>query len=81
MKAGIAIALTLPLCAQLTYDRILKSAAEPGNWLTYSGNYAAHRYSPLDSINENNVRNPGRYGFIRPVPCTNSRRRRWSLTV
>jgi alcohol dehydrogenase (cytochrome c) len=44
-----------PLSGQVTYERILKSGGEPGNWLTYSGNYAGHRFSPLDQINERNV--------------------------
>ena len=29
--------------------------AQNGNWLTYSGNYAAHRYSPLNQITTANV--------------------------
>ena len=28
-----------PLHAQLTYERLLKADQDPGNWLTYSGNY------------------------------------------
>jgi len=51
-------AILLTLCAaaapaQITYERILKP--EAGNWLTYSGNYAGHRYSPLAQINTSNV--------------------------
>lgn len=57
MKSVLAMLLALPLFAQVTYDRILKSANEPGNWLTYSGNYAGHRFSTLDSINDGNVHN------------------------
>jgi alcohol dehydrogenase (cytochrome c) len=49
------LAVMLPLSGQVTYERILKSASEPGNWLTYSGNYAAHRFSALDQINDGNV--------------------------
>lgn len=41
--------------AQVSYDRIVKSAAEPGNWLTYSGNYSAHRFSPLSQLTPTNV--------------------------
>ena len=40
----------LPLAAQVSYDRLRQSDTEPGNWLTYSGNYSAHRYSRLDQI-------------------------------
>jgi alcohol dehydrogenase (cytochrome c) len=55
MRFLAALAVTLPLAAQVPYERILKSTSEPGNWLTYSGNYAAHRYSALDQINDGNV--------------------------
>jgi len=41
--------------AQTPYDRILNAQKEPGNWLTYSGNYAGHRYSPLAEITPVNV--------------------------
>jgi alcohol dehydrogenase (cytochrome c) len=43
------------LPAQVTYERILNSDAEPGNWLTYSGNYNGQRYSKLDQINTTNA--------------------------
>jgi len=49
------MAVTSPLAAQVTYQRILKAESEPGNWLTYSGNYAAHRHSPLTEITPANV--------------------------
>jgi len=41
--------------AQVPYQRIVNAAAEPGNWLTYSGNYQAHRFSPLREITTANV--------------------------
>jgi alcohol dehydrogenase (cytochrome c) len=41
--------------AQVPYERILKSASQPGNWLTYSGSYDAQRYSTLDQITRANV--------------------------
>ena len=49
--------LLLAVCAfgQVPYDRIVNAAREPGNWLTYSGNYQGHRYSPLDQITAANV--------------------------
>ena len=43
------------LHAQIGYDRIAGAASEPGNWLTYSGNYAGHRYSALKGIDRGNV--------------------------
>ena len=51
----------LLLCAhawgQVSYDRIVNAASEPGNWLTYSGNYQGHRFSPLSQITPANVGN------------------------
>ncbi len=46
---------TLPVFAQVSPERIVTAGNEPGNWLTYSGNYSAHRYSALDQINAANV--------------------------
>jgi hypothetical protein len=47
--------LTVPLLAQVPYERIRNAEREPNNWLTYSGNYASHHYSPLNQINRANV--------------------------
>lgn len=41
--------------AQVPYDRIVNAQKEPGNWLTYSGNYYGHRFSPLSQITPANV--------------------------
>ena len=43
--------------AQVTFDRIRHAENEPGNWLTHSGSYSSHRYSALDRINAQNVKN------------------------
>ena len=40
---------------QVTFERILRADREPHNWLSYSGNYAGHRYSPLSQIDRTNV--------------------------
>ena len=45
----------IPLTGQVPYERLLRAYTEPGNWLTYSGNYQGHRYSTLDQINTVNV--------------------------
>ena len=52
---AVAALLSLPLVAQVTSERIQHFEREPGNWLTYSGNYQGYRYSPLDQINTLNV--------------------------
>jgi alcohol dehydrogenase (cytochrome c) len=51
----IVAAATYHLQAQVTYDRILKAASEPQNWLTYGGAYTSQRYSPLAQITPANV--------------------------
>jgi alcohol dehydrogenase (cytochrome c) len=48
-------AATAPVGAQVSYERILDAASEPGSWLTYSGSYGAQRYSTLDQIDRDNV--------------------------
>ena len=60
MNVRILILLTLLAAASptgVTYDRLLHADREPHNWLSYSGNYAGHRYSPLTQINRSNVKN------------------------
>jgi alcohol dehydrogenase (cytochrome c) len=51
----IAALVAGPLAAQVSYQRLLQSASEPGNWLTYSGSYKGWRYSPLSQINRQNA--------------------------
>src|SRR4051794_30844145 len=52
-----ATAALAQLRTNLSYERILNSANEPGNWLTYGGNYSAQRYSLLSEITPANVAN------------------------
>src|SRR5580704_7639298 len=55
----VCLALLFPalLGAQVTSERLLRSADEPQNWLTYSGTYLSQRYSPLKQIDAANVKN------------------------
>ncbi|MGH9673006.1 MAG: PQQ-binding-like beta-propeller repeat protein, partial [Bryobacteraceae bacterium] len=55
----LAFALLAP--AQVTWERIRNAAAEPGNWLTFSGNTLGHRHSPLKQIHKANA------GALKPV--------------
>ncbi len=41
--------------AQVPYERIVDASKEPGNWITYSGNYLGHRFSPLAQLTPANV--------------------------
>ena len=58
--AAIAILAVMPLAGQglpVTYERLVKADQEPGNWLTYSNSYNSWRFSRLDQINTQNVKN------------------------
>ena len=57
------------LRAQVTYDRILRSADEPQNWLTYNGTYSSQRHSGLDQITAVNVGTWSRSGCFR-IRCS-----------
>ena len=61
---GVAVlAMVPPLMGQspatrglpVTYERLLKATEEPGNWLTYGGDYRSHHYSSLKEITVDNV--------------------------
>jgi alcohol dehydrogenase (cytochrome c) len=39
----------------VTFERIVASAEEPWNWLTYGGSFSSQRYSLLDQITPDNV--------------------------
>src|SRR5258707_4507591 len=63
MRHAICATATMVICdlfsglaqAQVTPQRLLDSAKEPQNWLTYSGDYAGRRFSTLDQINTANA--------------------------
>ncbi len=41
--------------ADVSTQRLLKAANEPGQWMTYGGTYSEQRFSPLKKIDSNNV--------------------------
>jgi PQQ-dependent dehydrogenase (methanol/ethanol family) len=45
-----------PMAADVTSDRLVKADSEPGNWMTYHGNYQSWHYSGLSEINSSNVK-------------------------
>ncbi len=50
------MAVAIPVMGQeVTWERLINSDREPRNWLSYGGNYSAHRYSALEQINRGNV--------------------------
>jgi len=52
---GLALLASLPLQAQVTFERIANAEREPQNWLSYSGTIDNQRYSRLDQINTRTV--------------------------
>src|SRR4051812_17275549 len=55
LSLAVATAAMAQLKTNLSYERIVNSANDPGNWLTYGGNYAGQRYSTLTEITPANV--------------------------
>jgi alcohol dehydrogenase (cytochrome c) len=54
----VASAISLyPQNLPVTYERLLKADQEPGNWLMYSNTYNSWRFSRLDQINTQTVKN------------------------
>ena len=51
----LIVLMAAPTVAQVPYERILRSASQPENWLTYSGSYQSTRYSTLAQITRANV--------------------------
>ena len=52
----LLIASLAALNAQVTHDRLLNTAKEPQNWLTYGGDFSSQRYSALTQITPANVK-------------------------
>jgi PQQ-dependent dehydrogenase (methanol/ethanol family) len=53
--AALGLATGGLTAAELDGKRLINADKEPGNWLSYHGNYKAWHYSPLDQINTSNV--------------------------
>lgn len=51
----VLILAAAALQGQVTAGRLMNAAAEPGNWLTYSGGYNSWRHSPLNQITAENA--------------------------
>ena len=49
-------AASLAQAQTVTTERLVNSEREPGNWLNHHGNLEAHRFSALDQINRENVK-------------------------
>lgn len=54
---GLGALFAGALAAQVTNDRLLHAEREPQNWLHYSGTYSGQRYSLLNQITPQNVKN------------------------
>ncbi len=57
LSLGLLLSLAGALSAQVTFDRLVNAAKEPQNWLTYSGTMMSQRYSTLDQVTPQNVKN------------------------
>ena len=53
---GLSFCFATPTVAQVPYQRLLDAQSDHDNWLTYSGTYNGHRFSPLAEINTETVK-------------------------
>src|SRR5260370_2638582 len=56
-RLSLFIVLAGSLSARVSFDGLVNAGKEPQNWLTHSGNMMSQRYSPLDQITPQNVKN------------------------
>jgi alcohol dehydrogenase (cytochrome c) len=56
LLAGLLIAASPAIAADVTPERLVNADREPQNWLMNHRTYDAQRYSPLDKINKANVK-------------------------
>jgi alcohol dehydrogenase (cytochrome c) len=56
-SALLASASTAALAGEVTSDRLMNADKEPQNWLMVNKDYSSHRFSGLDQINRDNVKN------------------------
>src|SRR5215212_425491 len=52
----LALLITSTVAQEPSWQRLINSDKEPQNWLSYGGNYAAHRFSALDQVTRENVK-------------------------
>jgi alcohol dehydrogenase (cytochrome c) len=59
LQAAALVLVAFSVCGSqplpVTFERLLRADQEPGNWLTYSGDYRSHHYSRLNQITTANV--------------------------
>ncbi len=56
-RLAVLLSIAGSLSAQVTFDRVVNASKEPQNWLTHSGNLMSQRYTPLDQVTPQNVKN------------------------
>jgi alcohol dehydrogenase (cytochrome c) len=54
---GVLGTLSASAAEEVTQERLLNADKEPGNWLLHHKNFSAHRYSSLNEINRDTIKN------------------------
>ena len=55
--AALVLAGVVSVQAQVSFDRLVRAAKEPQNWLSYSAGYFSQRHSELTQVTPENVKN------------------------
>jgi glucose dehydrogenase len=58
-------------------ESVMKATSDAKNWAIQTGDYANHRYSTLDQINKDNVKDLRSPGPSPPGCCVVTKGRRW----
>ena len=53
---ALMLVASIPISAQVSFDRVVRADREPQNWLTYTGNLLGQRHSPLTQLTPANVK-------------------------
>ena len=75
LSLNFLLAFSVAAQVKVPFERIRNAAEEPGNWLTYDGDYSAHRYSLLTQLTTKNI------SQLKPAWIYQSREAgRWEVT-
>ena len=57
--AKVTVEAAEPSTANITAERIIAADSEPGNWMSHGRTYGEQRYSPLNQVSKDNVKDLG----------------------
>jgi glucose dehydrogenase len=77
LAAAAATILVVGAGGALANEELLRLQRDPNQWVMPNGNYASQRYSELNQITRENVRNLRPSGASPPACCAAMKADRW----